>query len=235
MMTRRIELSPRLRLAADLVPKGPGWRSGDRPRLSASLSADGGKDPLRHRGGPAGGTPSGRGRRRRSTAVGTAWPSACATGLGIREETETHFAVIAGMGGETIAQIPGGGSPGADPKGSAGAPAHEPPGAAARPREGEFPSWRSVWPGRGTPLCCDAGGGGEGAPMTPAQLWALRLEPGPAGWGSISGARWRSWTGRWTASPGERYGRETAGSWRPRRELLEMRGVGRMAAVTERF
>ena len=97
--------------------------------------------------------------------MGTAWPSRLCDGLsGIRPE-ETDAVVIAGMGGETIAQI-----------------LEEAPWVRTRKvplvlqpmsslpelrrlREGGIPiSWRSVWPGRGHPLCCDAGGGGEEPP-----------------------------------------------------------------------
>ena len=57
---------------------------------------------------------------------------------GIRPE-ETDAVVIAGMGGGDHRPDPGGGSLGADPKGSAGAPAHElPAGAAAAAEGGEF-------------------------------------------------------------------------------------------------
>lgn len=57
---------------------------------------------------------------------------------------------------------------------------------------------------------------GEEPAMTPAQLWAGRQSGTPCG-GTISVDSWRSWTGRWTAFPGrETGGRRTAGgNWRP--------------------
>ena len=80
-MTRRIELSPRLRLAADLVPEGARLADvgTDHAYLPACLLMEG-KIPSAIAADLREGPCAGRGRRRRSTAVETAWPSACATG-----------------------------------------------------------------------------------------------------------------------------------------------------------
>ena len=106
MMTRRIELSPRLRLAADLVPKGARLADvgTDHAYLPACLLMEG-KIPSAIaadlREGPL--------SRARETAAeygcGDRMAFRLCDGLsGIRPE-ETDAVVIAGMGGETIAQI----------------------------------------------------------------------------------------------------------------------------------
>lgn len=106
MMTRRIELSPRLRLAADLVPKGARLADvgTDHAYLPACLLMEG-KIPSAIaadlREGPL--------SRARKTAAeygcGDRMAFRLCDGLsGIRPE-ETDAVVIAGMGGETIAQI----------------------------------------------------------------------------------------------------------------------------------
>ena len=106
MMTRRIELSPRLRLAADLVPKGGRLADvgTDHAYLPACLLMEG-KIPSAIaadlREGPL--------SRARETAAeygcGDRIAFRLCDGLsGIRPE-ETDAVVIAGMGGETIAQI----------------------------------------------------------------------------------------------------------------------------------
>ena len=105
-MTRRIELSPRLRLAADLVPKGARLADvgTDHAYLPACLLMEG-KIPSAIaadlREGPL--------SRARKTAAeygcGDRMAFRLCDGLsGIRPE-ETDAVVIAGMGGETIAQI----------------------------------------------------------------------------------------------------------------------------------
>ena len=105
-MTRRIELSPRLRLAADLVPEGARLADvgTDHAYLPACLLMEG-KIPSAIaadlREGPL--------RRARETAAeygcGDRMAFRLCDGLsGIRPE-ETDAVVIAGMGGETIAQI----------------------------------------------------------------------------------------------------------------------------------
>ena len=106
MMTRRIELSPRLRLAADLVPEGARLADvgTDHAYLPACLLMEG-KIPSAIaadlREGPL--------SRARETAAeygcGDRMAFRLCDGLsGIRPE-ETDAVVIAGMGGETIAQI----------------------------------------------------------------------------------------------------------------------------------
>ena len=105
-MTRRIELSPRLRLAADLVPEGARLADvgTDHAYLPACLLMEG-KIPSAIaadlREGPL--------SRARETAAeygcGDRMAFRLCDGLsGIRPE-ETDAVVIAGMGGETIAQI----------------------------------------------------------------------------------------------------------------------------------
>ena len=79
-MRHNLELTPRLRTAADLVPAGARLADigTDHAYLPAALLLEG-KIPyaiaadLRH--GPC----SGPRRQRRSTAAGTGWASACAT------------------------------------------------------------------------------------------------------------------------------------------------------------
>lgn len=182
MMTRRIELSPRLRLAADLVPKGARLADvgTDHAYLPACLLMEG-KIPSAIaadlREGPL--------SRARETAAeygcGDRMAFRLCDGLsGIRPE-ETDAVVIAGMGGETIAQIleeapwvrtrkvP-----------LVLQPMNSLPELRQRLREGEFHILEERLAREGDTLyVVMRAEAGEEPPMTPAQLWAGRQSRDP--------------------------------------------------------
>lgn len=181
-MTRRIELSPRLRLAADLVPEGARLVDvGTDHAYLPAWPADGGEDPLRHRGGPAGGTPS----RARETAAeygcGERMAFRLCDGLsGIRPE-EADAVVIAGMGGETIAQILEA-APWVRTRGIPLVlqPMSSLPELRQRLREGGFHILEERLAREGDTLyVVMRAEAGEEPPMTPAQLWAGRQSRDP--------------------------------------------------------
>ena len=242
-MTRRIELSPRLRLAADLVPEGaPGVADvgTDHAYLPACLLMEG-KIPSAIaadlREGPL--------SRARETAAeygcGDRMAFRLCDGLsGIRPE-ETDAVVIAGMGGETIAPDPWRRPPWVRTRKIPLVlqPMSSIPELRQRLGEDGFHilEERLAREG-GHPLCGDAGGGGGGARHDARPAVGRPAEPGPPAGGLSPWTPGEAGPGAGRPFPGERRagGGPPAGIGGPPAGAVgDARGVGSMAAVTEIF